>query len=91
MTDKKQDQKAAPPEERIEKRQVKMRSVTLAADGSTLQHEATDYVPVDILDDYVADARDRWQVVEVVEPDKHNAGPGGDKGETKRPKFNRKG
>lgn len=90
MTDKKQDPKAAPPD-REEKREVIMRSGVLQADGTTQIHEARDYVPVDILDDYVADARDRWQVVEVPEPEKHNSGPGGDKGETKRPTFKKKG
>lgn len=90
MTNKEQDQKAAPPD-REEKRKVVMRSATLQADGTTVVQEAADYVPVDILDDYVADARERWQVVEVPEPDKHNSGPGGDKGETKRPTFKKKG
>jgi hypothetical protein len=87
MTDKKQNTKSAPPADRVEKREVKMQSGVLQADGSTQIHTATDFVPTDILDEYVNDARTRWQVVEVVNPDKHNPGPGGDQGETKRPKF----
>ena len=91
MTKDKQDPKTAPPAPDVEeKREVVMRSVSLAADGSTVQHEARDYVPLDILDQYVADARERWQVVTVPEPAKHNSGPGGDKGQTRRPDFSKK-
>jgi hypothetical protein len=90
MTDKKQDKRTAPPEGKVEKRKVVMRSAILQADGTTANIEATDYVPVDILDDYEADARERWQVVEVTR-DKHDPGPGGDQGETKRPVFKKKG
>lgn len=89
MTDKKQEPKTA-PEERIEKRKVVMKSAVLQADGTIANLEAADFVPTDILDDYVADARERWQVVEIPEPDKHDSGPGGDKGETKRPTFKKK-
>lgn len=67
----------------VEKRRVTMRSVTALADGSIANAEATDYVPVDILDAYVADARTRWQVVDVGED--HDAGPAGDDGPTERP------
>jgi hypothetical protein len=64
-----------------------MRSVSsrLLDDGrvETSTHEAVDYVRPDFLDAYVADARTRWQSVEVSEePD---AGPGGYHGETNVP------
>lgn len=72
---------------RIEKRKVIMQSAVMLSDQTTGQIEATDYVPVDILDAYVADARTRWQLVTIPEPDKHDPGPGGDAGETKRPKL----
>lgn len=78
---KKQARKESGPA--MEKRRVTMRSVTALGDGSIANAEATDYVPVDILEAYVADARQRWQVVEVGET--HEAGPGGDDGETIRP------
>lgn len=77
---------AAPPAADVtEKRRVSMKSVVALTDGGTAEIEANDYVPLDILDAYVADARTRWQVVEV-KPG-HDPGPGGDKGETKRPKL----
>lgn len=63
-----------------EKRKVTMRNATLLADGETATVEVTDYVPLDILDAYVADARTRWQFVGVGE--EHDPGPGGDDGET---------
>lgn len=64
----------------VEKYRVTMRNTTLLQDGNTADLEATDYVPTDILDAYVADARTRWQYVEVSEaPD---FGPGGTQGET---------
>lgn len=67
-----------------EKRKVTMASfmVTVDADGQpqTHRHEVTDYVPLDILEVYVADARTRWQSVTV--GDEHDPGPGGDDGET---------
>jgi hypothetical protein len=47
-------------------------------------HEAHDYVPVDILDAYLADARQRWEVAEVVK-ETHDAGPAGDDGLTHYP------
>jgi hypothetical protein len=65
---------------RVDKRRVTMRSVTLTADGATATQEAVDYVRPDHLEAYVADARTRWQFVEVSEePD---AGPGGYEGQT---------
>ena len=74
---------AAKKDPRIDKRKVTMRNVTLTADGQTATLEATDYVRPDHLDAYVADARTRWQYVEVSEePD---AGPGGYHGQTAVP------
>lgn len=68
---------------RIDKRRVTMRSVRLGADGVPIPVEAVDYVRPDFLDAYVADARTRWQYVEVSEePD---AGPGGYHGQTHVP------
>lgn len=63
-----------------EKRKVTMRNVTLLADGNTANLEVTDYVPVDILDAYVADAKTRWQFVDV--GTEHDPGPAGDEAET---------
>jgi hypothetical protein len=71
---------------RIEKRKVTMKSAIMLSDGSTGEHVATDYVPLDILDEYIADAQTRWQLV-TVERDKHDPGPGGDGGPTVRPKL----
>lgn len=71
--------------ETIEKRKVVMKSAIVLSDQTTATAEATDYVPVDILDAYVEDARTRWQSVEV--EDGHNPGPAGDRGPTKRPKL----
>ena len=72
-------------DETITKRRVTMRSIVavpaseLFPDGIQV-HEAVDYVRPDFLDAYVADARNRWQVVEVSEePD---AGPAGYHGQT---------
>jgi hypothetical protein len=64
------------------KRRVTMRSAILTADG-IVTHEAVDYVPLDILDAYVSDARKRWQLVEV--SDEPDAGPGGHDGVTHVP------
>lgn len=72
---------------RVDKRRVTMRSAEVVPgirdkDGNPLMKitEAVDYVRPDILDAYVADARTRWQSVEVSEePD---AGPGGYHGQT---------
>jgi hypothetical protein len=68
----------------ITKRRVTMRSVSLSPDGkTTLTHEAVDYVRPDHLEAYVADARTRWQSVEV--SDEPDAGPGGYHGQTVAP------
>jgi hypothetical protein len=57
-----------------------MRNVTLLADGEVGTLEVTDYVPVDVVEAYAADARTRWQYVGVGE--EHDPGPAGDDGET---------
>jgi hypothetical protein len=50
-----------------------------------MRHEAVDYVRPDILDAYLADARTKWQSVEVSEdPD---AGPAGYEGATHVPEH----
>lgn len=62
------------------KYRVTMKSVVAMADGEIATHVYTDYVPEEILDAYVARARESHQVVEVSEePD---WGPGGEDGET---------
>lgn len=72
------------PEQEITKRRVTMRSV-IAVPGGFETQVATDYVRPDHLDAYVADARTRWQDVEVSEePD---AGPGGYDGPTAVPEH----
>lgn len=68
---------------RVTKRKVTMRSATLSADGEIRTNEAVDYVRPDFLDAYVADARTRWQQVEV--SDEPDAGPGGYHGATHVP------
>lgn len=73
----------------IQKRHVRGRSTAVVgydADGKALlmDHTFEDFVPADILDAYLADARTRWQSVEVVS-DEHNPGPGGDHGVTHFP------
>lgn len=69
------------PDPRITKRRVTMRSSVLnPATGEPETHEATDYVLPEHLDAYTADARSRWQFVEVSE--KPDAGPGGYDGDT---------
>ena len=78
-----------PDSPEITKRKVTMRSAVLAADGETYVHEATDYVRPDFLDDYLADARNRWQVVTV--SDEPDAGPGGYDGDTFVPDFAQEG
>lgn len=72
-----------PVDPRVDKRKVTMKSVRLLPDGRTAEYVATDYVRPDHLEAYVADARTRWQHVEVSEtPD---AGPGGYEGQTHVP------
>lgn len=66
----------------IVKRKVTMVSVVAGPDDSVQRHEAIDYVPEDLLDAYVADAKERWQYVEVGDVD---SGPGGDGGATYYP------
>lgn len=62
----------------ITKYRVTMRNVVAQADGQEGTLEAVDYVPTEILDAYVSDARTRWQSVEVSdEPDFGPAGPDG--------------
>lgn len=76
-------------DEFIEKRKVVMLSVTAGMQpGQILEHRAEDYVPLlgpngepGYLEAYIADAQTRWQQV-YVESDEHDAGPGGDEGET---------
>ena len=63
-----------------DKRKVTMTTYVALGPDHVEKHEATDYVPLDILDSYVADAHTRWQYVEV--GDAHDSGPGGDDGET---------
>lgn len=65
-----------------EKRRVTMTNAVATPQGVQI-HEATDFVPVDILDAYVADANTRWQSVTV--GDEHDPGPAGDDGETHYP------
>ena len=76
--------KKAEVDPRITKRKVTMRGITstLLPGGKihTLEHQAVDYVPVEMLDAYVADAQTRWQLVEV--GDEPDAGPAGYDGDT---------
>jgi acyl-CoA reductase-like NAD-dependent aldehyde dehydrogenase len=73
----------------IEKRKVVMTTVVAAGtDPETgnqvvATHQAVDYVPTNILDAYVADAKAKWQDVQVGED--HDPGPGGDDGATHYP------
>lgn len=73
---------------RVDKRRVTCKSIVPAGfddKGNPVVHihEMTDYVRPDFLDAYLADARTRWQSVEVSEePD---AGPGGYDGDTTIP------
>jgi hypothetical protein len=73
----------------IEKRHVRGVStvtVGLDHDGNPVNqvHQFDDYVPVDILDAYLEDARKRFSTVQVVS-DEHNPGPAGDDGLTHYP------
>lgn len=77
------------PDGAVEKRRVVMKSVFLVQ-GTTDQyaeHSAVDYVPTEMLDAYVADAKTRWQSVTVPQPDHHDPGPGGDEAETVWPEH----
>lgn len=72
---------AAKKDPRVTKRRVTMRSAFLnSATGEVETVKAVDFVRPDFLDAYVADARSRWQRVEV--SDEPDAGPGGYDGET---------
>jgi hypothetical protein len=64
---------------RIDKRRVTCRSI-VAVPGGTAEMTATDYVRDRYIEAYVADARERWQFVEVSE--EYDAGPGGYDGAT---------
>ncbi len=74
------------PDPRVTKRRVTM--TTVVATGGlddqgrpvVAMHQAVDYVRPDFLDAYVADARTRWQTVEV--SDEPDAGPAGYHGQT---------
>lgn len=73
---------------RIDKRRVTMRSTSVVGfddDGTPLLRDelAVDFLRPDHLDAYVADARTKWQSVEV--SDEPDAGPGGYGGETNVP------
>jgi hypothetical protein len=70
----------------IEKRKVTMTNA-FARPGGIETHEVTDYVPLDILDAYVADAQKRWQSVVVDHEAGHDAGPGGNEGDTHYPEH----
>lgn len=68
------------------KRRVTMTTYStrvVGADVEVEKHEAIDYVPADILDAYVADARTKWQQVAVSA--EFDSGPGGDAGDTTIP------
>lgn len=71
------------PDPRVTKRRVTMRNAVLDPSGVLVTTEALDYVRPDFLDAYVADARTRWQYVEVGPRD---AGPGGYEGQTVVPR-----
>jgi hypothetical protein len=67
----------------ITKRRVTMKNAQLLPNGVLAERTVTDYVLPEHLDVYVADARTRWQFVEVSEePD---AGPAGYEGDTSLP------
>lgn len=73
---------------RVDKRRVTMVGFAFAGlddDGQPafMRHEAVDFVRPDILDAYLADARTRWQTVEV--SDEPDAGPAGYEGATHVP------
>lgn len=63
----------------IDRRKVTMTSVAARPDNSGYDvHQATDYVAIEHLDTYVADAKTRWQAVTVSDEVDH--GPGGTDG-----------
>jgi hypothetical protein len=74
----------------MERRKVTM--ISFFADpvtGMAIKHEAIDFVGVDDVDAYVADARTRWQSVIVGTSNEH--GPGGDKGHYALPQHIKRG
>lgn len=74
-------------DDRIDKRRVTMRSYRTrtndTGEATVEMHEAVDYVRPDILEAYLAVARDNWQ--SVVVSDEPDAGPGGYHGQTHVP------
>jgi hypothetical protein len=73
----------------VTKRRVTMTNVTALGDDDKgnpryARQVVTDYVRPDFLDAYVADAKTRWQLVEV--SDEPDAGPGGYHGQTAVPR-----
>lgn len=68
---------------RVTKRKVTMTSLSALPNGDVATHQAVDYVRPDFLDAYIADARTKWQNVEV--SDEPDAGPGGYHGQTSVP------
>lgn len=75
--------------DRIEKRHIRCRNTAVVGydhDGRALLQDQSveDFVPADIVDAYLADARTRWQHVELV-ADEHRPGPAGDDGLTHYP------
>lgn len=72
-------------DDRITKKRVTMRSIVASDTSPTgfVEHLATDFVRPDFLDEYVSDAKLRWQSVNISEePD---AGDGGYDGVTHVP------
>ncbi len=67
-------------DERIDKRRVTMTNVVALPGGREQRHEMVDYVRPHQLEGYVADAKTRWQSVEVSE--EYDAGPAGYDGDT---------
>lgn len=63
----------------LDRRKVTMVSLAANPDGSVNRHEATDYVDIEHIDAYVADAKTRWQAVTVSDEIDH--GPAGEDGD----------
>lgn len=63
------------PKDPDPKFRVTMTNVFAAVGGGTAHQKAVDYVPKSMLDGYVADARTRWQDVQV--STEIDYGPGG--------------
>lgn len=77
----------AEQDDQVTKRRVTMTSFVTTVDEegrpSVHEHKAVDYVLPEHLDAYVADAKTRWQSVQV--SDEPDAGPGGYDGDTNLP------